>query len=150
MANASLLQLNQRSDLSAEEKRTQLDALSKRIKAPTDMKQTALDTVPALKPLKERLVTLQTKLDQQRDAVRKAVENSTEAREAERKWELAKKEHVTAQTKVEELKRQLISQQQKLVSEKAQLQRAMMQDKQNDQKNNNNNNRNNKNNKNKK
>jgi len=104
-----------------------------------------LDSLSELKYPKEKLVAAQTKLAELRLQLKKQLEMHPDLIAAEKKWNQSKESHGKDSQRVATLKRKATSNQSKLITEKSQLAKATMQDKQNDNKNNNSNKNKNKN-----
>lgn len=100
-----------------------------------------LDTAPELKAQREKLAAVQAKLADSRHHLKLQVDAHADVRNAEKKYDKAKQDEDKAKTAFASKKQKVMADQSKLAAEKAQLSKAMYQDKQN-----NNNNKNNKNN----
>ncbi|MDZ4848123.1 MAG: hypothetical protein SGI77_02430 [Pirellulaceae bacterium] len=106
-----------------------------------------LDAHPDLKYPREKLTAAQSKYAELVAQLKKQLELHPDMKAAEKKLTQARESHEKDLQQIATLKRKSASDQAKLVAEKSQLSKSMIQDKQNDGKNNNNNKKNNNNNK---
>ncbi len=141
-ADKLLKSLATNTELDEATRRQQQSAAAKEM---ADLKATVntyLESLPELKYPKEKLVAAQTKLAELRLQLKKQLEMHPDLKAAEKKWSQAKENYQKDVQRMATLSRKAASDKSKLVAEQAQLQKANMQDKQNDNKNNNNKNKN--------
>ncbi len=130
-------------------RKQQQSAASKELADLRSTVSTYLESLPELQYPREKLLSAQKKLADLRSQLKKQLEMHPDLKATEKKYSQAKDSHEKDTQRVATLRRKAAADQSKLISERAQLTKAAMQDKQNDMKNNNNNNKNkNKNNKN--
>jgi hypothetical protein len=148
-ATKTLKELSTRTDLDAAAKQQLQSAANKEIADWRYAQTNFLDASSELKTPRETLLAAQKRLSELRSQMKKQLDNHPDVRNAEKKWSKAKEDREKAASKVAELYKKAAIDKNKLIAERAQLSKSIMQDKANDQKKNNNkkNNNNNKNNK---
>jgi hypothetical protein len=146
-AEKSLKELAANSELDIAAKQSLQSAASKELSDWRYAIDNFLSASTDIKPHKDRLTAAQTKLTELRSQMKKQFDNHPDPRKAEKQYTQAKADKDKAEKQLAALQQKLGNERNKIAAEKAQLSKAIMQDKKNDQNNRNNKNNNNKNNK---
>jgi hypothetical protein len=145
----TLKELSGRTDLEEAAKQQLQSAANKEIADWRYAQTSFLDSSSELKVPKETLLAAQKHLSELRSQMKKQLDNHPDVRNAEKKWTKAKTDREKAAAEVAALYRKAAIDKNRLLAEKSQLSKSIMQDKANDNKNNKNNNNDKNNNKNK-
>jgi hypothetical protein len=143
-ASKTLKELSTRTDLDAAAKQQLQSAANKEIADWRYAQTNFLDASSELKTPRETLLAAQKRLSELRSQMKKQLDNHPDVRNAEKKWSKAKEDREKAAARVAELYKKAAVDKNKLIAERAQLSKSIMQDKANDQKKNNNKKNNNK------
>ncbi len=143
-ASKTLKELNGRTDLDESARQLQ-SAANKELSDWRYAQTNFLDSCSELKVPRETLLAAQKRLSELRSQMKKQLDIHPDVRNAEKKWTKAKTDREKASAEVAELYKKAAVDKNRLLAERSQLSKSIMQDKANDNKNKNNNNNNNKN-----